>query len=222
MNIEIKADDKQFKQLFDALEEIPEEAKKACVSAINKTIAETNTNLQKAITTKYNIKKNELSGNSKYKSVKSNNLIKVERATFKDMSAAIDIRGTALTLNRFRPSPDKMPTTKKGRTNVTVQVTKGRKMKIDQSKKPFVLKVYEKKKNKLTGKVTVNKENGIVGIFSRENPGRKMKMLRTLSTAAMARQEDVYKDVVEQQSKTLDKKIEQEIKYRLSKIDGGD
>ena len=203
MNIEIKTNDEQFKKLFEALEEIPEEAKKACVSAINSTIKETNTNLQRAITQKYNIKKNELSGNSKYKSVKSNNLMKVEKATFKDMSAAIDIRGTALTLNRFRPSPDKLP--KKKPKNIKVQVTKGKKLNIGANKKPFIIK----------GK------GGTVGIFSRENDQRKMKMLRTLSTGAMARQEDVYKDVVEQQSKTLDKKIEQEIKYRLSKLKGG-
>lgn len=203
MNIEIKTNDEQFKKLFEALEVIPDEAQKACVTAINKTIAETNTNLQKAITQKYNITKRELSGGKKYKSDRSNNLMKVEKATFKDMSAAIDIRGTALTLNRFRPSPDKLPTKKP--KNIKVQVTKGKKLNVDPKIKPFIIK----------GK------GGTVGIFSRENDQRKMKMLRTLSTGAMARQEDVYKDVVEQQSKILDKKIEQEIKYRLSKLKGG-
>ena len=57
VSIDVKFDQKQLEKLLKTLEKAPEECRKGAVSAINRSVKTTNTALQKAITTRYNIKK---------------------------------------------------------------------------------------------------------------------------------------------------------------------
>jgi hypothetical protein len=205
--MELSIDTSQLKTLSKAMKEFPTIAKKALPAAINRTVSTVNTKMQKEITTRYKIKKSDLSGGSKYKGEKSNNLIKVKKASVQDPSGNINIRSGTLTLSRFLQLP-KSPVPVKGKTKKAIQKIKPPKVQVKRGgtkpvKGTFVLKA-----------------NGTTGIFARDENG-KLRMLRTLSAAQMASNKDVMKVVEETAGETLQQRFEHEMQYRINKLAGG-
>lgn len=208
----VNIDTRDLARLTRKLKIIPGEMPDAILSAINKSLASVNTKMQREITVKYKIKKKDLNGKgNKYKSERSNNLIKLKKATRTNINANIEVRGSSLTLARFLSKPKK-PVKTKGKTAAaikkipqpTVQVFQGGRKRLSQDPKTFVAKGRGK----------------TIGIFKRQ-PSGALTVLRTLSVAQMASNPDVLKAVQAEAKTIMAKKISEEINYRFSKIKGG-
>ena len=199
-SVDIKVDDNELKRIYKALKGHKEEAKKAVVSALNRTVQSANTELQKNITANYNIKKKDLNGGNAYKGESSNNIIKVKKASTANLSASINVRGSSLTLYRFVRG-NKQPRNKKGKGYVSVQVKKGATKKM--SRVNFIQ--YGK--------------GGALQIFQRHSRSRDIsRALKTLSVAQMASNKDVMKNTQEKANEMLRKRVDHEIEHRLSKL----
>ena len=208
MLIDARMDPKQLKRLTKALKDAPQECRKGLVSAINRSAKTTNTAMQKAVTSRYNIKKSALNGGDGFKSDSSNNQNKLILATSSKLQSAIDVRGSRLALvaarNMITP---KEPKSHKGKTMKqikriaypSVKVIKGKRTRYPQS---FVA----------TGK------GGTTGIFSRDKSTGKLSLQRTLSIANMVRETSV-KDATQKAAKeALEKNAAHEIEYRLGRL----
>ena len=208
VSIDAKFDQKQFDKLLKTLEKAPKECRKGAVSAINRSVKSTNTALQKAITTRYNIKKNALSGGSAFKGDASNNLIKPKMATESNLSAQIMVRGTRLALVSARGmiSP-KEPKSHKGKT-----------MRQIKRMSPPSVRILKGSRKKYPNTFVATGRGGVTGIFSREKGGRSIQLQRTLSPANMAREKSVAKATQKAAAEALEKNVEREIRYRLEKI----
>ena len=200
--VTIKVDDAELKNIYKALGKYPETAKKAVISATNRTLQSANTELQRNITQRYNIKKKDLNGGGQYKGESSNNLIKVKKAHGGDLTGSINIRGGHLTLYRFVRG-NKMPRNKKGKGYVSVQVKKGGTKKM--SRYNFIQ--YGK--------------GGALQMFQRHSNSRNIsRLLKTVSVAHMASNDEVINKTQEMANETLQKRVQHEIEYRLKKIKG--
>lgn len=208
VSIDAKFDQKQLDKLLKTLEKAPKECRKGAVSAINRSVKSTNTALQKAITTRYNIKKNALSGGSAFKGDASNNLIKPKMATESNLSAQIMVRGTRLALVSARGmiSP-KEPKSHKGKT-----------MRQIKRMSPPSVRILKGSRKKYPNAFVATGRGGVTGIFSREKGGRSIQLQRTLSPANMAREKSVTKATQKAAAEALEKNVEREIRYRLEKI----
>lgn len=201
--INIQVNDAELQKIYDGLKEHKKVAAKAVVAALNRTIQSANTELQKHITSIYNIKRKDLSGGSKYKGERSNNIVKLKKASLDNFSASINVRGSNLTLYRFVQG-NKQPSNKKG-ARVKVKVKKSNAAKM--SNVNFI--------NYPRG----NKNN--LQIFQRHRSSRDIsRLLRTTSVAHMAANKDVIEPTQEKANETLQKRVEHELQYRLSKIKG--
>lgn len=213
MNINLDIDDKKFKGIVKTLKYAPVEVKKGVVSALNRTVISANKNLQRQIVKNYNIKKEQLEGNSQYKSDESNNLIQVRKANFKNLSACIYVRGRRLTLFRFIVKPTDPQSNKgckmkqiKKRSAPIVKIYKGKRKVLDKKHNAFVAKTKDKAD-----------KPGIVSIF-RRLPNGNLGMLRTTSVPQMARNKDIIKVVESKAKEQLSKRVNHEIEYRFNKI----
>lgn len=201
--VDITIDDRELQKIYDGLKEHEEVARKAIISAVNRTVKSANTELQRHISKNYNIKRQDLNGGSQYKGERSNNLIKVKNATTRDFNASIEVRGGLLTLYRFVQG-NNQPTNKKG-TRVRVKVKKGKTLKM--SNVNFI--------NYPRG----NKNN--LQIFQRHKSGRDIsRLLKTISIAHMASNEKVIEPTQAKANETLQKRAAHELEYRLKKIKG--
>ena len=204
--MEIKLDTSKLKNVARAMRDFPELAKKSIPPAINRTLSAVNTRMQKDITTKYKVKKSDLSGGKKYKSEQSNNLIKLTKATVRNPSGQINVRGRTLTLSRFLQGK-KEPTSHKGKSRKAIKRIKSPKVQV------------KKGGTKRVNKSFIAKARGTTGIFMRDENG-KLRMLRTLSVAQMASNKEVLKSAEQTAVETLEKRIEHEMEYRLDKLAG--
>ncbi len=204
MNIRI--DTSEIDKLYKTLNYLPKELPAAIASSLNKTLTSTNSQLQKQISKKYNIEKKNLSGSKKYKSEKSNNLITIKKANYKNMSAYIIVRGPVLTLSRFLVSP-KSPVSFKGKTMRQIKKIRRPTVNVVRDK----IATITKKHNAFVAK---NGEH--LAIFERTDNG-SISMLRTTSVAQMASDKDIAEEVSKHSETMLSKKIQQEIKYRIIK-----
>lgn len=204
MNIRI--DTSEIDKLYKTLNYLPKELPAAVASSLNKTLTSTNSQLQKQISKKYNIEKKDLSGSKKYKSEKSNNLITIKKANYKNMSAYIIVRGPVLTLSRFLVSP-KSPVSFKGKTMKQIKKIRRPTVNVVRTK----ISTIRKKHNAFVAK---NGEH--LAIFERTDNG-SINMLRTTSIAQMASDKDIAEVVSKHSETMLSKKIQQEIKYRIIK-----
>jgi len=208
MDIGIKIDTSELDKLAKEFKKQPSIIAKGAVSAINKTLSSVDTKLQREITTRYNIKKSELKGGGKYAGSNSNNLIKERKATFTNPHATITVRGSRLTLGRFIQRP-KEPVSHAGKSQSkikkiplpTVKVLKGQSKRITSAPHAFVAK-----------------KHGVNQLFERD--GKRISIMRTLSTAQMASNKDIIKSVQNEAQNILSKKLEQEIAYRNKKMQG--
>lgn len=201
--VEITIDDRALQKIYDGLKEHEEVARKAIISAVNRTVKSANAELQRNITKNYNIKKGDLSGGSAYKGESSNNLIKVKNATTSNFNASIEVRGGYLTLYRFAQG-NKQPTNKKG-SRVRVKVKKGKAVKMSN-----VNFINYPRGNK-----------GNLQIFQRHKGSRDIsRVLKTISVAHMASNEQVIEPTQAKANETLEKRATHELEYRLKKIKG--
>jgi len=200
-NISLKFDEQDMKRLNKAFRKSPDLAKKACVAATNRAIATANTELQRNITQRYNMKKGNLSGGSAYKGERSNNLIKVKKANFGNPNASINVRGSYLTLYRFISG--KQPRrNKKGKMTgyVSVKVLKGGAKKM--SRYNFVQTI-----------------KGGTQIAQRHSGSRQIsRVLKTISVAHMASHESVITKTQEKGQEMLQKRINHELDRRFKNL----
>ena len=205
MNIRI--DTSGIDKLYKELNKIPKEMPAAIVSSLNKTLISTNSQLQKQISGKYNIKKSDLNGTGKkYKSEKSNNLITIKKANYKNMSAYITVRGPVLTLSRFLVTP-KAPVSFEGKTMKKIKKIKRPKVRIIKGKSLNISKEHN---------AFVSKNGEHLAIFERVENGL-INMMHTTSVAQMASDKDIAENVTKHSELMLSNKIEQEINFRLNK-----
>lgn len=201
-DVSIKVDDSDLNKIYKAFKKYPDVAKKAVVAATNRTIQSANTELQRNITQRYNIKKKDLSGGGQYKGESSNNIVKVNKANTGNLKASINVRGGYLTLYRFVRG-NKMPRNKKGKGYVSVQVKKGKTAKL--SRYNFIQRG----------------NGGALQIFQRPSDSRKIRrVLKTASVAHMASNEEVMGNTQKKAQETLKKRVEHEIAHRLNKLKG--
>lgn len=204
MPVDLKIDARQLDKLAKALSRNQKEMKASVISALNKSLSSVNTALQREITQKYNITKGELSGGKQYKSYKSNNLIRLKKASSSNTDARIEVRGSTLTLGRFLRS-QQTPISHRGKT-------------IGQIRKiptPKVM-VYKGRSRSTAAHTFTARKNGVTHVFERD--GNDVDMAHTLSTAQMASNPDVAEKVQKLASEIIDKKVEQELNYRIDKM----
>ena len=205
--MEIQIDTKNLDKLDIELKKFPKEAQKSIPAAINRTLSTVNTKMQREITTKYKLKKSDLSGGNKYKSEASNNLIKVKKASAMLPEGRIEVRGSTLTLSRFLQG-SKTPVSYKGKTQKQIKKLR-----------PSRVQVKRGSTKSIKGSFLAKARGGTMGIFIRDLNG-KLKMLHTLSVAQMASNKEVAQATQVVATDTLNKRIEHEIEYRINKMAG--
>lgn len=214
MRIEARFDEKELKKLTKALKRAPEECRKGLSSAINSSVKTTNTAMQKAVTTRYNITKGDLSGGGKFKGDSSNNLVKPILSTPAKLQGGIEVRGTRLALVAARKMIfPKEPKSHKGKTMrqikrmayPSVKVLKGKKTRFPHA---FVAK----------GKSTHTNGEPVIGLFSRSKRGGVMMLHNTLSPANMVRETSVVNATQTAAKEALEKNVAHEIEYRLGRL----
>lgn len=203
---QIFIDTQNLNSLGKTMKQFPDVAAKSIPAAINRTLSTANTRMQKEITTKYKIKKSDLSGGSKYKSEKSNNLIKVKKATTKDAQGRIDVRGSTLTLARFLQG-NRTPVSHKGKTMAQIKRIRFPKVQVKRGT------------TKRVGGSFVATAKNATGLFARNENG-KLRMLHTLSVAQMAGNQEVLETTQQSAMADLEKRIEHELDYRINKLKG--
>ncbi len=204
---EINIDTTKLENLSKVMKKAPPEiTQKALPAAVNRTLTTVNTQMKKEITTRYKIKKSDISGGKKYKSESSNNLITVKKASSKNPSGQLTVRGSTLTLSRFLQG-QKTPVSHKGKTMKAIKRLKSPKVQVKRGGVKSVNRAF------------VQRSKGATGIFVRDQ-NNKLRMLRTLSVAQMAGNKEVLKIAEQTAIDTLEKRMEHEIEYRLNKMAG--
>lgn len=208
MRIEARFDEKELKKLTKALKQAPEECRKGLSSAINRSVRTTNTAMQKAVTTRYNIKKGALNGGDSFKSDSSNNLVKPVLSTPVKLQGGIEVRGERLALVAARNmiSP-KEPKSHKGKTM----------KQIKRMAFPSV-KVLKGQRTGYPHSFIAKGRGGTVGLFSRGKTTGKLTMQRTLSPANMVRETSVVNATQTAAKEALEKNVAHEIEYRLGRL----
>lgn len=207
VNVNAEFDQRELKKLTDALKHIPKECQSGLISAVNRSVKTTNTAMQKAITQRYNIKKQSLT-NGDFKSKSSSQLITVRKATKNSLNADILIEGHRLSFDvkRGMVSP-KQPKSHKGKTIKQIK-------RIAQPK----VKILKGKQKTYKHSFIATGRGGTVGLFSRDKSSGKLVMQRTLSVAHMARQRQIAEATQKSAREALTKNIAHEIEYRLQKV----
>lgn len=204
MRIDMEVDQKSLNRLTKALKQCPKECANGIVSAVNKSLHQVNTSMQKEITEQYNVSKSDLNGRGKFKSANSNNLIREHKANYANLNASIEVRGTPLNAGTRFLSGKKALESCKGKTM----------RQIKRIKYPKV-RVIKKQKKPLAAFAAIGK-GGTQGIFIRD--GKKLHMQKTVSTAQMAFNKEVWEKTSAQASDILQSKVEQELNHRLKKL----
>lgn len=200
--IEIGIDDSELEKVYQALKKYPKSAERAIIRTKNDTAQRTFTPLKRLITSQYNIKQKDLSGGTQYKGETSNNLIKVIKSNNINLDSGIRARGGSLTLYRFVRG-NKQPRNTKGKGYVTVQVKKGKTMKMTR----YNFIQYG--------------NGGALQTFNRRSNSRKInRLLKTTSVAQMVSNDNVAPKAMEQAQEILKKRSQHYIERELKKIKG--
>ena len=208
MRIEARFDEKELKKLTKALKQAPDECRKGLSSAINRSVKTTNTAMQKAVATRYNITKGDLSGGGKFKGDSSNNLVKPILSTPAKLQGGIEVRGTRLALVAARKMIfPKEPKSHKGKTM----------RQIKRMAFPSV-KVLKGQRTRYPHSFIAKGRGGTVGLFSRGKTTGKLTMQRTLSPANMVRETSVVNATQTAAKEALEKNVAHEIEYRLGRL----
>ena len=196
----ISIDAEPLIKVVEGLHEFPKEILPAMVSAVNRTLDTTVTQIKREVATEYTVKQKDITKS-----------IKKTRATKARLSAVAIASGGQVALYKFRHSPTNPPPKQRYKQPVKAQVKK------NGSKKSVIYK---------SNKAFVQTVHGNNMIFVRE--GRKrlpIKKLFALSVPQMiADKNDSKGSIVRIQARAqemLEKRVNQEITYRLNKIKGG-
>lgn len=196
----ISIDAEPLIKVVEGLNEFPKEILPAMVSAVNRTLDTTVTQIKREVATEYTVKQKDITKS-----------IKKTRATKTRLSAVAIASGGQVALYKFRHSPTNPPPKQRYKQPVKAQVKK------NGSKKTVIYK---------SNKAFVQTVHGNNMIFVRE--GRKrlpIKKLFALSVPQMiADKNDSKGSIVRIQARAqeiLEKRVNQEITYRLNKIKGG-
>ena len=201
--IEIGIDDRELEKIYTALKQYPKKAEKAIIRTKNDTAQRTLTPMKKLISARYNIAQSKLTGGSEYAGESSNNLIKVIKTNNINLDAAIRARGGYLTLHRFVKG-NKLPTTKKGKRRknpVSVQVKKGKTSKMGNT-----IFIQQDPKSKHPQ------------VFQRRSNSRNIsRLLKTISVAHMASNENIAPKVQEAALEIMKKRSEHYLERELKR-----
>lgn len=213
MRIEARFDEKELKKLTKVLKKAPEECRKGLSSAINRSVKTTNAAMQRAVTTRYNIKKGALNGGDSFKSDSSNNLVKPILSTPAKLQGGIEVRGTRLSLVAARGMiTPKEPKSHKGKTMRQI------KRMAYPSVKVVNVKAVKGQKTRYPHAFVARGKGGTVGLFSRQRGSRTIEMQRTLSPANMVRETSVVNATQTAAREALEKNVAHEIEYRLGRL----
>lgn len=183
------------------LQQVPKAILPAMVSAINRTMDSTITQIKKEVSSEYTIKQKDIA-----------KAIKRTRANKARLSSVAVAEGGEVALYKFRHTPTSPPPKQRYKQPVKAQVKKsgGKKVVISEGNKAFVQTV-----------------NGNHMIFARKKGAKRLpiKKLYSLSVPQMIADKNDSKGSIKRiqarAQEMLEKKINQEITYRLSKIKGG-
>ena len=198
-DIGIEVNSEGLFKIIDSLSEFPKEIRPAIAHAINKTMDSTITQVKKEVSAEYTIKQKDVAQS-----------IKRERAKVNNLSSTSTSLGNPIPVYKFKHTPMKPPDPKIGyKQPVRATIKKGSGRKIV--------------KNKVGNKGFILKRNGFNMIFARK--GSKpypIERIFSLSIPQMISDKDGKKGSVHRiqarAQEMLDKKIEQEINYRLDKV----
>ena len=195
-------------KVIEALKKTPEEIRPALASAVNKTMDSTVTQIKKEVAAEYTVKQKYLLSSKKKKEKGINGAITKKRATVNNLSAAAIADGGQVALYKFQHTPINPPPKQQYRQPVRAQVKKSgsKKLVTHNGNKAFVQ--------------TVHKNNML---FAREGKKRfPIKKLFALSVPQMIASKNdskgSLKRIKARAEEMLEKKVEQEINYRIGKL----
>lgn len=196
----ITIDGKPLLKVAEELCEFPQQVLPAIVSAVNRTMDATITQIKREVANEYTVKQKDVSKS-----------IKKTRATKARPSAVAIASGGQVALYKFRHTPNNPPPKQRYKQPVKAQVKKSgsKKTVIHKGNKAFVQTV-----------------NGNNMIFAREGKSRlPIKKLFALSVPQMiADKNDSKGSIARIQARAqemLEKRVNTEITYRLNKLKGG-
>lgn len=188
MGNKIIVDTSQINRIAKDLEKLRKEIPGAAVSAINRTLNHVFSKTGQIVTKHYNVASREIK-----------NSMEKHNASFSRPSAFIRIRSRRYTIARFLPGGLGSSTKV---AKVKIKKSAGYK-RIGGRPTPFPQKT----------------KGGNTHVFRRKGKNRyPIDILRTLSPTQMVENLDVTKEIQEAANDMLAKRIEHEIKYRLSKV----
>lgn len=197
----ISIDAEPLLKVAQELQEIPKAILPAMVSVVNRTMDSTITQIKKEVSSEYTIKQKDVA-----------KAIKRTRATKARLSSVAVATGGQVALYKFRHTPTSPPPKQRYKQPVKAQVKKsgGKQVVISDGNKAFVQNV-----------------NGHAMIFARKKGVKRLpiKKLFALSVPQMIADKNDSKGSIKRiqarAQEMLEKKVNQEINYRLSKIKGG-
>ena len=187
MSINIKIDDSEMQKKLNKLSAFPKEIPKASVAALNRALNTAQKTIGKEVSHKYRIRSSE---------VKST--LKTVKPTASSMRTLIYSSGRRYTLTHFEKN---LNTAVRKNTAVKVEVKKGHAKTVNTSPKSFV--------GRMSGNFLIAKRVG--------KARYPIVVLKSLSVPQMIATEDVSSKVIEESNKTLQKRIDHEVEYRLNK-----
>lgn len=203
--IGIEVNSKNLLKVIDSLSEFPKEIRPAIARVINKTMDSTITQVKKEVNAEYTIKQKDVAQS-----------IKRERAKVNKLTSTSTSLGNPIPVYKFKHTPQKPPDPKVGyKQPVRATIKKGSGRKLVKNKvgnKGFILKMKSKKS-----------DEGINMIFARKGKRRyPIERIFSLSIPQMISDEEGRKGSIQRiqarAEEMLDKKVEQEINYRLDKV----
>lgn len=197
----INIDSSALTRVVGQLSEFPNEIKPALARAINKTMDSTVTQIKKEVSAEYTIKQKDVA-----------KAIVRQKAKPTNLSSAAIASGGQVSLAKFKHTPNDPPPKQIYRQPVRVQVKKkgGRKVVV----------------NGIGNKGFIQKIHGSNMIFTRRGKARlPIDKHFSLSVPQMISDKNDSKGSIQRIKKRteemLNKKVEQEINYRLNKVKGG-
>lgn len=199
----IEIDGEPLKKIAKALSRLPKELNPAIASAVNKTMDSAVTQIKKEVAKEYTVKQKDIA-----------KAIVKKRATTSNLTAAAIAEGGQVALYKFKHTPIEPPKSLGIGVNSYKQPVKA------QVKKGGSKKVV---KNKVGNKAFIRTFHGNHMIFARKGKNRyPIEKLFALSIPQMISDKNDSKGSIKRikarTNEMLEKKVEQEINYRLDKV----
>lgn len=194
----IEIDGKELFKVIEKLQKYPKEIRPAIASAVNKTLDSTVTQIKKEVASEYTVKQKDIA-----------KAIEKKRAKVNNLSAMAIAEGGQVALYKFQHTPTAPPPKQRYKQPVKVKVKKsGGKVVV---------------RNKAKNKAFIQPMNSANMIFARKGKKRyPIEKLFSLSVPQMISDKNDSKGSIQRikarTEEMLVKKIDQEINYRLQKM----